>query len=65
LAINSQGEPEFFSCAPSVSHQEMIDGKHYDLAKECAADQGFEEPMIAFDKTDSAARGLAPMHSWL
>lgn len=65
LANNSNGEPEFFSCAPAVSHQEMIDGKHYELAKECASDNGFNGPMIAFDKTDAAARGLGEMLAWL
>lgn len=58
LCRNSEGEPEFFACTPAVSHQQMMDGDHYDRAKELAAEHGYEEPMLAFDKTDVAARQL-------
>lgn len=61
LCRNSEGEPEFHSCTPAVTHQQMVDGVHYDLAKEHAADNGYEEPMIAFDKTDVAARQLGEL----
>ena len=65
LCRNSQGESEFHTCAPEVTHQQMLDGVHYDLAKENAADNGFEEPMMAFDKTDTAAKQLGEVLAWL
>lgn len=65
LCINSEGSPEFHACTPAVTHQEMIDGLHYERAKEDAKENGFEGPMIAFDGTDSAARQFGEILVWL
>jgi hypothetical protein len=65
LCINAEGSPDFHTCAPSVTHAQMLAGEHYELAKENAKDNGFEEPMMAFDATDAAARQLADIQGWL
>lgn len=65
LCTNSEGAPEFHFCSPACSHQDMIEGKHYDLAKENAETNGYEGPMIAFDATDPAAKQLGELLSWL
>lgn len=44
--------------SPEVTHQEMVEGKHCDLANDNAEYNRFEGPMIAFDATDSAAKQL-------
>lgn len=65
LCRNSDGEPEFHTCTPGVTHAQKIEGKHYEMAMENAADQGYDEPMVAFDKTDAAAKQLAEVWTWL
>lgn len=65
LCQNSDGEPEFHTCSPEVTRSQYDEGAHYDMAKENAADNGFEEPMIAFDKTDAAARQLGEILAWI
>lgn len=65
LCTNSEGSPEFHTCAPEVTHAEMLEGVHYDLAKENATFNGFSGPMIAFDKTDAAAKQLGEVLTWL
>ncbi len=64
LCTNSEGSPEFHTCAPAVTHEQMADGVHYDLAKDSAADNGYEEPMIAFDAADEAARQLTGLSTF-
>lgn len=65
LCTNSNGEPEFHTHTPVVTHQQMINGDHYDLAKENALHNGYEGPMIAFDKTDLAATQIGEVLAWL
>lgn len=65
LCTNAEGSPEFYSCTPEVTHAEMLYGKHYTLAIDSAVDQGFEEPMAAFDATDRAARQLLEIDTYL
>lgn len=65
LCINSEGAPEFHTCTPAVTQEQMAQGEHYALAKENAADNGYEEPMIAFDENDTAAKQLGDMLIWL
>ena len=64
LCRNAEGEPEFHSCTPEVTHQEMIDGVHYDKAIENAQDNGYEGPFQAFDMTDRAAKQLRGLADW-
>lgn len=65
LCTNSAGAPEFHTCSPEVTHQQMLDGVHYELAKENAGFNGFEPPMIAFDALDPAARQLGEILIWI
>jgi hypothetical protein len=64
LCRNSEGEPEFHTCTPAVTHEQLTNGEHYERAKDNAADNGFEEPMIAFDATDQAAKELRTLAEW-
>ena len=65
LCTNAAGEPEFHTCTPEVTQEQYDTGDHYDLAKENAADNGFEEPMVAFDQNDGAARQLVDLQNWM
>ena len=65
LCFNAEGSPDFYTCAPSVTHAQLIDGEHYDLAMENAEDNGFEGPMVAFDAASAAAKQLGDIHAWL
>lgn len=65
LCINSNGVPEFHTCTPEVTREQMENGNHYDLAKENAESNGYEQPMIAFDATDVAGRQLGEVLAWL
>jgi hypothetical protein len=64
LCHNSNGVPEFHTCTPEVTQEQIDNGEHYDLAKENAANNGYEEPMLAFDAKDVAGRQLAEVLAW-
>ncbi|RQR65310.1 hypothetical protein DIE18_02170 [Burkholderia sp. Bp9125] len=64
LCTNSNGSPEFHTCTPAVTQEQLADGEHYALAKENAADNGYDGPMIAFDANDEAARQLGDVLAW-
>ncbi|KVP16902.1 hypothetical protein [Burkholderia ubonensis] len=64
LCTNSNGEPEFHTCTPEVTQAQVDDGEHYELAKENAAENGYEGPMIAFNANDVAARQLGEVLAW-
>ncbi len=65
LCFNSLGEPELHSCAVEVTEQERRDGVHYDMAKENAMFNAYENPMIAFDGSDPAATHGVDTLAWL
>lgn len=65
LATNSEGSPEFHTCSVEVTQEQYDNGDHYDLAKENADFNGYEEPMIAFDERDVAARQLGEILAWI
>lgn len=64
LCTNSNGAPEFHTCTPEVTPQQVDEGEHYELAKQNAADNGYEGPMLAFDTKDPAARQLGDLLAW-
>lgn len=64
LCTNSEGAPEFHTCAPKVTKAELEAGRHYNLAMKDASDNGYDEPMVAFDETDPAAKQMAQVLSW-
>lgn len=65
LCTNSNGSPEFYTCTPEVTDEQLENGDHYDLAKESAENNGYEAPMIAFDAADEAAKQLGGILAWL
>lgn len=65
LCINANGVPEFHTCTPEVTPEQVANGEHYDLAKENASFNGYENPMIAFDAKDQAARQLGEVQAWV
>lgn len=65
LCINSQGEAEFHTCEVEVTAAEASEGRHYELARQSAAERGYEHPMIAFDESDAAARQLKAVGFWV
>ena len=64
LCSNSEGAPEFHSCAIDVTQEQYDNGDHYDLAMENAEDNGYE-PHKAFDQNDPAAKQLGDIFTWL
>ncbi len=59
LCTNSEGSPEFFTREIQCTQAQYDNGDHYDIAKEAAkSEEGYEEPMMAFDEKDWAARQL-------
>ena len=65
LCTNSSGAPEFHSCTPEVTADQLRAGEHYALAKENAESNGFIEPMIAFDAEDPAAKQLESLAGYV
>lgn len=65
LCQNSAGEPEFYLSSQQVSAEDHDLGLHYEQAKREAESQGYQEPMIAFDKADAAAKQLAAVYLWM
>lgn len=65
LCTNSNGSPEFYTCSPEVTQEQIDKGEHYELAKENAKYNGYTEPMIAFDSRDAAARQLGEILAWI
>lgn len=65
LCTNSEGAPEFYTCAPEVTQAQIDNGEHYDLAKENAEHNGYTGPMLAFDVSDPAAKQFESLLSWV
>ena len=64
LCRNSEGAPEFHTCAVEVTPAQRASGDHYEMAEENAADNGYE-PQFAFEENDPAAKQLGEIHAWL
>ncbi len=64
LCSNSDGSPEFFTCEVQATNDEIENGEHLDAAKQMAAEQGFEGPMIAFDRGDAAWKQFGSVLAW-
>ena len=67
LCSNSEGAPEIHTCSVQMTPEQIAEGLHYDVAKENADLNGYEEPMIAFDEQDPAARMILDdsLRAWL
>jgi hypothetical protein len=56
-AVNASGEPDLFFCKISCTPEEVDDGKHYDMAKQLAIEEGYE-PKLAYDTQDMAGKAM-------
>lgn len=65
VLCNGGDGPVIHTCEVRVTDSQKKNGDHYTLAKENAEDNGFEEPMMAFDAEDPAATQLASASVWL
>lgn len=61
---NKDGRTELHTCAPEVTPSELTEGLHYKLAMEIAQGHALD-PVIAFDATDPAAKGMGDAALWL
>lgn len=63
LCHNSNGAPEFFTVALSLTAEERNDGVHYEKALDAASDAGFD-PVMCFDADDTARHQLTNLADW-
>ena len=64
LCRNSEGAPEFHTCAVDVTAAQCASGDHYQLAEDNAAYNGYE-PQFSFCQDDPAAKQLGDILAWL
>ncbi|MBP8694571.1 MAG: hypothetical protein KBH35_03080 [Bifidobacterium sp.] len=64
LCRNSEGAPEFHTCAVTVTPAQRESGDHYAMAEDNALDNGYE-PQFSFEENDPAAKQLGEIHAWL
>ena len=64
LCRNSEGAPEFHTCAVEVTPAQRASGDHYEMAEDNAVDNGYE-PQFAFEENDPAAKQMGEIHAWL
>ena len=64
LCRNSEGAPEFHTCAVEVTPTQRASGDHYEMAEDNAVDNGYE-PQFAFEENDPAAKQMGEIHAWL
>ena len=62
--INANGEPDFYCCILKTSDEGIDNGYHYQVAKQHAADEDFENPMIAYDPTDTKHWDFITLFDW-
>jgi len=65
LCTNSEGQPEFYASTLNVTPEDVASGKHFELAKEDATLNGYDEPMIAFDDTALEPIQIGNIMLWL
>jgi hypothetical protein len=63
-ATNASGESDFFFCKVNCTEVDHGVGRHYEIAKDAAKDNGYEGSMVAFDELDSPAKELFKMFEW-
>lgn len=63
-AVNANGEPDFFFCKVNCLPADYNEGRHYELAKEAAKENGYETPMVAFDELDPPGRDFFNLFQW-
>ncbi|MBB5542391.1 hypothetical protein A8H39_18650 [Paraburkholderia fungorum] len=55
LATNAEGSPDLYLTFVEATDLQYNEGRHYDIARARAEDEGYRAPMIAFDQNDAAA----------
>jgi hypothetical protein len=63
-ATNANGEPDLYFLKVSCTNRQYSAGEHYARAKQAAEDEGYEEPMVAFDQCDAAGKAMLPLFQW-
>lgn len=49
---NANGSPDFFFVMVRATEEQIANGKHYDVAREAAKENGYDGEMVAFDEND-------------
>ena len=49
---NANGSPDFYFCTVECSEGDYNEGRHYDVARRSARDEGYEGEMVVFDEHD-------------
>lgn len=52
VAAHGFDGPDLYFCKVECSQEQYDDGEHYDIAKSAAKENGYDEPMVAFDEND-------------
>jgi hypothetical protein len=58
VATNGEGAPCLYLTFAEATDLQYNEGHHYDMALARAENEGYREPMIAFDQNDAASRVL-------
>jgi hypothetical protein len=64
VAANGFDGPDFYFCKVDCSQQQYDNGEHYDIAKSAAKDNGYDEPMVPFDRNDPPGRSFFDLFEW-
>lgn len=62
-ATNANGESDFYFCKVKCEKWAFDEGRHYEIAKEAAKENGYEGEMVAFDELDPP-KGLFELFEW-
>jgi hypothetical protein len=58
VARDASGAPAITRWEVGATEQELEHGYHYDIASDLAREQGYGDPMVAFDESDPAGRTM-------
>lgn len=51
-STNANGSPDFYFCTVQCSEHDYDAGRHYDIARKSAREEGYEGEMVVFDEYD-------------
>lgn len=60
---NAAGQPDFFATTVEATPEQVDNGDHYEMAKEKAYDNDYEDPMICFDQDEMPGFLLTAINS--
>lgn len=58
------GDPDLYFVKVNCTEDQFDCGDHYDIAKATAINEGYDEPLVAFDEYDPAGRAMLPLFHW-